>query len=304
MEKGWEWGNRTQAPLPTTGGSNRGVHVGREENLGGITGKGWSSGGRPLPRSPGNPQCSPAHHVLRQAWQEALVQDLCRDLLHFFFPLVPGETTKPHTRSCHQHRGPGSALGSPISRAGYPQLLPKASPHPSPSAQSNCSSLPSRANPSALPKGLRDQVPPSSQPRSFVSSSCPHSPQRAGSAGTHPPYALAPPRLTCTCAAQGESRGSHHRLPPSMPPAPAWSHLLFKSLSVIPVPVVTDVDGRGGSSWPYLWDNPSTKGMRPIKKGAQPAWETSNGMKNYGHSQQRAEQVGEGSGKCTTGPDL
>lgn len=151
---------------------------------------------------------------------------------------------------------------------------------------------------------LLPPVPPSSQPRSFVSSSCPHSPQRAGSVGTHPPYALAPPRLTCTCAAQGESRGSHHRLPPSMPPAPAWSHLLFKSLPVIPVPVVTDVDGRGGSSWPYLWDNPSTKGMRPIKKGAQPAWETSNGMKNYGHSQQRAEQVGEGSGKCTTGPDL
>lgn len=259
----------------------------------------------PLHGAQGTPQCSPAHHVLRQAWQETLVQDLCRDLLHFFFPLVPGETTKPHTRSCHQHRGPGSALGSPIPRAGYPQLLPKASPHPPPpSAQSNCSSLPSRANPSALPKGLGGPSAPSSQPRSFVSSSPPHSPQRAGSAGTHPPYALAPPRLMCTCAAQGESRGSHYRLPPSMPPAPAWSHLLFKSLPVIPVPVVTDVDGRGGSSWPYLWDNPSTKGMRPIKKGAQPAWETSHGMKNYGHSQQRAEQVGEGSGKCTTGPDL
>lgn len=83
----------------------------------------------PLHGAQGTPQCSPAHHVLRQAWQETLVQDLCRDLLHFFFPLVPGETTKPHTRSCHQHHGPGLALGSPIQRAGYPQLLPKASPH-------------------------------------------------------------------------------------------------------------------------------------------------------------------------------
>lgn len=64
-----------------------------------------------------------------------------------------------------------------------------------------------------------------------------------------------------------------------MPPAPAWSHHLFKSLPVIPVPVVTDVDGQGGGCWPHLWDNPSKKGMKPVRKGARPTWETRDRMK-------------------------
>lgn len=44
---------------------------------------------RRMEQSPGTRS---AHHVLGQAGQEALVQDLSRDLLHFFFPLVPGES--------------------------------------------------------------------------------------------------------------------------------------------------------------------------------------------------------------------
>lgn len=120
---------------------------GGKKTWGASLGRDGAVEGGPPPLSPGDPQCSPAHHVLRQAWQEALVQDLRRDLLHFFFPLMPGETRKPQTRSCHQHRGPGSAPGSPTPRAGYPRLLPEASPHIPPSAPEKSLHLPQRSKP-------------------------------------------------------------------------------------------------------------------------------------------------------------
>lgn len=90
--------------------------------------------GREAPRSaPGGwsraAETRSAHHVLRQTRQEALVQDLCRDLLHFFFPLVPGQIRKPHTGSSHQHKGSVSALGALTLRVGYPRLLPDVPSH-------------------------------------------------------------------------------------------------------------------------------------------------------------------------------
>lgn len=115
---------------------------------------------------------------------------------------------------------------------------------PTPSAPEN--PLPSKPNPSALPKKPGSTKCPQLPARDLHPIPIPHSPRRGGSAGTPLPCAPAPQQWTCTCAAGGQGRVT---TAPQCCPQPQPAPTILSHPSCIPVPGVTCVDVQGGNCW-------------------------------------------------------